>query len=42
VWINTKEPQHIIAIARCIENVDPDGGGMDEMTLKKFFASLDV
>jgi exosome complex component RRP40 len=42
VWINSKEPAHIIAIARCIENVDPDGGAMQEIALKRFFATLEV
>lgn len=42
VWVNAKEPRQIIAIARCIEAVDPDGGGMDEAAVKKFLNTLDV
>ncbi|EMD39565.1 hypothetical protein CERSUDRAFT_111881 [Gelatoporia subvermispora B] len=42
VWINSKEPRHIIAASRCIEAVDPDGGGMDEAGVKKFLSSMDV
>jgi exosome complex component RRP40 len=42
VWINSKEPAHIIAIARCIENVDPDGGAIEEIAFKRFFATLEV
>ncbi|KAI0688894.1 exosome complex exonuclease RRP40 [Earliella scabrosa] len=42
VWVNAKEPRHIIAISRCIEAADPDGGGMDEASLKKFLVTLDV
>ena len=42
VWVNAREPRHIIAISRCIEAVDPDGGGMDEASLKKFLVTLDV
>ncbi|KAJ6605691.1 hypothetical protein B0H10DRAFT_2076704 [Mycena sp. CBHHK59/15] len=30
VWVSAKDVPEIIAIARCIEAVDPDGGGMDE------------
>ncbi|KAI0333779.1 exosome complex exonuclease RRP40 [Cubamyces sp. BRFM 1775] len=42
VWINCKELRQTIAVARCIEAVDPDGGGLDETALKKFFGTLDV
>ncbi|TFK81453.1 exosome complex exonuclease RRP40 [Polyporus arcularius HHB13444] len=42
VWISAKEPRQVIAIARCIEAVDPDGGGMDEAAVKKFLNTLDV
>ncbi|KAI0789779.1 exosome complex exonuclease RRP40 [Abortiporus biennis] len=42
VWIDSKDPKHVIAIARCIEAVDPDGGGMDELGVKKFLSTLDV
>ncbi|KAI0755162.1 exosome complex exonuclease RRP40 [Daedaleopsis nitida] len=42
VWITAKDPRQVIAIARCFEAADPDGGGMDEVALKKFLSSLDV
>jgi exosome complex component RRP40 len=42
VWINAKEPKQIIAVARCIEAVDPDGGGMDAVEVKAFLETLDV
>lgn len=42
VWISAKEPNQIIAIARCIEAVDPDGGGMDLKGVKMFLATLDI
>lgn len=42
VWISAKEPRQIIAIARCIEAVDPDGGGMDADRVRAFLETLDV
>ncbi len=42
LWISTKEPKHIIAAIRCIEAVDPDGDGMDEIELKRFLGTLDI
>jgi len=42
VWISSKEVKHTIAIARCIETVDPDGGGLDESSIKTFFNTLDL
>ncbi|KIP05183.1 hypothetical protein PHLGIDRAFT_108604 [Phlebiopsis gigantea 11061_1 CR5-6] len=42
VWVSTKEPKYTIAVSRCIEAVDPDGGGMDERAAKKFLATLDI
>jgi exosome complex component RRP40 len=42
VWINSKEVKHTIVIARCIEAVDPDGGGLDESGIKAFFNTLDL
>ena len=42
VWVNTAEVKHTIAVARCIEAVDPDGGGMDEFAVKKFLGTLDI
>ena len=42
VWVTAKDPRQIIAIARCIEAVDPDGENMDEAAVKKFLSTLDV
>lgn len=42
VWISCKDPRQTIAVARCIEAVDPDGGGMEEVAVKKFLGTLDV
>ncbi len=42
VWVNSKEPKHVIAIVRAIEAADPDGGGMDELQVKKFLGTLDI
>ncbi|KAF7314443.1 hypothetical protein MKEN_00917100 [Mycena kentingensis (nom. inval.)] len=42
VWISTKELKETIAVARCIEAVDPDGGGMDEAGVSDFLATLGV
>ncbi len=42
VWVSAKEPKQIIAIARCIEAVDPDGGGMDPKNVKTFLGTLDI
>ncbi|TFK52592.1 hypothetical protein OE88DRAFT_1657933 [Heliocybe sulcata] len=41
VWVNAKEPRQIISMTRCIEAVDPDGGGLDELGTKKFLGALD-
>ncbi|KAI0074560.1 hypothetical protein K474DRAFT_1685699 [Panus rudis PR-1116 ss-1] len=42
IWVNAKDPRHIIAISRCIEAVDPDGSGLDEIGVKKFLSTLDI
>ncbi|CCM03551.1 uncharacterized protein FIBRA_05687 [Fibroporia radiculosa] len=42
VWINAKEAKTIIAVSRCIEAVDSDGGGMDEASAKHFLGTLDI
>lgn len=42
VWINAKDIRHIIAISRCIEAVDPDGGGLDEPGVKKLLSTMDL
>jgi exosome complex component RRP40 len=41
VWVTAKEPKQIITIARCIEAVDPDGGGMDLKAIKVFLDTMD-
>lgn len=42
VWISAKEIRQIIAIGRCIEAADPDGGGMDAVGVKALLESLEV
>ena len=42
VWVNCKSPKHTIAVARCIEAADPDGGSMTEDEIKKFVGTLDL
>jgi len=42
VWVNAKATKHVIAISRCIEAVDPDGGGMDERSVKQFLSTLEI
>jgi exosome complex component RRP40 len=41
IWISTKEIKQTIAVVRCIEGVDPYGGGMDEAGVKKFLSKLE-
>ncbi|KAG7088328.1 hypothetical protein E1B28_012337 [Marasmius oreades] len=41
VWINSKEPKQIIAIARALEATDPDGGGLNELGVKAFLDKID-
>ncbi|KAL0953426.1 hypothetical protein HGRIS_004662 [Hohenbuehelia grisea] len=42
VWVNTDAVKRTIAVTRCIEAVDPDGGGMDEKAVKQFIQTLDL
>ena len=42
VWILARDIKQTIAIARCIEVVDPGAGGMDEKELFKYFDSLNI
>ena len=42
VWVNAKEVKQIIAISRCIEGADSDGGGMDEAGVKALLGTFDV
>ncbi|KXN88109.1 Exosome complex component rrp40 [Leucoagaricus sp. SymC.cos] len=42
VWVSAKEPKQVIAMARCIEAVDSDGGGMDLKGVKAFVDTLDI
>lgn len=42
VWISSQEIKQTIAIARCIEGVDPDGEGLDESGVRVFFDTLDL
>lgn len=42
VWVSAKEIKQTIAIARCIEAADPDGGGLDVTGVRDFLNALDV
>ena len=43
VWVCAKEIRQTIAMARCIEAVDPDGGTLkDAKGVKAFLETLDV
>lgn len=42
VWVSAKEVKQTIAVTRCIEAADPDGGGMDEISVKQFLNTLDL
>lgn len=42
VWVKAKEVAQIIAISRCIEAADPDGGGLDAAGIKAFIGTLDT
>lgn len=42
VWVSAKETKQTIALVRCIEVVDSDGGGMDVVGVKKFLETLEV
>lgn len=43
VWVCAKEIRQTIAMARCIEAVDPDGGTLkDAKGVKAFLDTLDV
>jgi exosome complex component RRP40 len=42
VWVNATEVRQTIAVARCIEAVDPDGGGLEEASLKQFYHTLQI
>ncbi|KIJ64530.1 hypothetical protein HYDPIDRAFT_89965 [Hydnomerulius pinastri MD-312] len=42
IWVSTKETKQTIAVVRCIEKVDPDGGGLDEVGVKKFLSKLEI
>ncbi|KIK90707.1 hypothetical protein PAXRUDRAFT_831468 [Paxillus rubicundulus Ve08.2h10] len=41
IWVSTKEMKQTIAVVRCIEAVDPYGGGMDEAGVKKLLCRLE-
>ncbi|THH20095.1 hypothetical protein EW146_g1204 [Bondarzewia mesenterica] len=42
VWIKASEVKQTIAVARCIEAADPDGGGMNDVALKQFLGTMDL
>jgi len=41
VWVYAKELRQIICMSRCIEAVDPDGDGLDELGVKSLLKTLD-
>ncbi|KAJ7644201.1 hypothetical protein FB45DRAFT_897212 [Roridomyces roridus] len=40
VWVSAKETREVIAISRCIEGVDPDGGGMEEADVVELLTTM--
>lgn len=42
VWVSTKNVRHTIALTKCIEAVDPSGGGMSQAELKEYLKTLDL
>ena len=42
VWVNSKEPRHVIAAVRCIERVDPEGENLGEKSVNLFLDELDI
>ena len=42
IWVETKSPKHTIAVARCIHAADPDGGGLDDVEVKKLVARVEL
>jgi len=42
VWVDAKDVKRTIAVARCIEAVDTDGGGMNAQEVKAFLSTLSI
>ncbi|KAF9485918.1 exosome complex exonuclease RRP40 [Pholiota conissans] len=42
VWVSAKEIKQTIALVRCIEAADPDGGGLDVQNIKSFLDTLGI
>ena len=42
VWVSCKEVKQTIAVVRCIDLADPEGGGKSAKDVEKFFRTLDV
>ncbi|KDQ62469.1 hypothetical protein JAAARDRAFT_44822 [Jaapia argillacea MUCL 33604] len=44
VWVDAKDPRHVIGFLRCVEAVDPDagGGGIGEREIKAMLPGLDL
>jgi exosome complex component RRP40 len=38
--VTAKDVREVIAISRCIEAVDPDGGGMDETGVTNLLGTM--
>jgi exosome complex component RRP40 len=42
VWVHATDTKQVIAIARCIEAVDPDTGSMNESQIETFLREMNV
>jgi len=42
IWVSMKSVKQTIAVVRCIEAVDPDRGGMDEVGVKNFLSEMEL
>ncbi|KIM43269.1 hypothetical protein M413DRAFT_444084 [Hebeloma cylindrosporum] len=42
VWVNAKDIKHTIALVRCIEATDLDGGGLDAEGIQQLLNTLDI
>jgi len=40
--VSMKSVKQTIAVVRCIEAVDPDRGGMDEVGVKNFLSEMEL
>jgi len=42
VWVNAKDIKRTIALVRCIEATDLDGGGLDAEAIQRFLNTLEI